>query len=44
LVKNFFDGSMENVLSFMVKENKVSEKEIQEMQKLIDSYEKKNES
>ncbi|WP_192350642.1 BlaI/MecI/CopY family transcriptional regulator [Algoriphagus sp. Y33] len=44
LVKTFFGGSMENVLSFMVKENRVSEKEIQEMQKLIDSYEKKNKS
>ncbi|WP_057936100.1 BlaI/MecI/CopY family transcriptional regulator [Algoriphagus resistens] len=41
LVKNFFGGSVENVLSFLVKEKKVSEKEIQEMQKLIDDYSKK---
>ncbi|MCE7057283.1 BlaI/MecI/CopY family transcriptional regulator [Algoriphagus sp. AGSA1] len=41
LVRNFFGGSVENVLSFLVKEKKVSEKEIREMQRLIDGYEKK---
>lgn len=41
LVKNFFGGSVENVLSFLVKEKKVSEKELEELQKMIDQYEKK---
>ncbi|SIN71105.1 BlaI/MecI/CopY family transcriptional regulator [Algoriphagus halophilus] len=41
LLKNFFGGSVENVLSFLVKEKKVSEKELEELQKMIDGYEKK---
>lgn len=44
LFKNFFDGSVENVLSFLVKEKKVSEKEIQEMKSMIDDFENKNNS
>lgn len=36
LVKNYFEGSVGNFLSFMVKEKKISEKEINELQKLID--------
>ncbi|MEB2777191.1 BlaI/MecI/CopY family transcriptional regulator [Algoriphagus sp. C2-6-M1] len=44
LVKNFFGGSVENVLSYLVKEKKVSEKDIQEMHNLINSYEKNNKS
>ena len=40
LVKNYFEGSVGNFLSFMVKENKISDQEIDELQKLIDNYEK----
>ncbi len=36
LVKNYFQGSVGNFLSFMVKEKKISDKEIEELQKLID--------
>lgn len=39
LVKNFFNGSVENVLTFLVKEKKVTEKELEELQKMIDGYE-----
>lgn len=44
LIKNFFGGSVENVLSYLVKEKRVSEKDIQEMHNLINSYEKSNKS
>ncbi|MHA7128330.1 BlaI/MecI/CopY family transcriptional regulator [Algoriphagus namhaensis] len=40
VLTNYFDGSVGNFLSFMVKENKVSDKEIEELQRLIDQYEK----
>lgn len=40
LVKDFFEGSVENVLSFLVTEKKISGKEIEDLQKLIDQYEK----
>lgn len=40
LVKNYFEGSVGNFLSFMVKENKISDQEIDELQKLIENYEK----
>jgi BlaI family transcriptional regulator, penicillinase repressor len=36
LVSTFFGGSMGNFLSFMVKEKNISEKEISELQNLID--------
>ena len=36
LVEDYFDGSVENVLSFMVKEKGLSEKDMEELQKLID--------
>lgn len=36
LIHNFFDGSAANVLSFMIKEKDISDKEIEELQKLID--------
>jgi predicted transcriptional regulator len=36
LVSTFFDGSVGNFLSFMVKEKNISEKEINELQDLID--------
>ncbi|TVP50968.1 MAG: BlaI/MecI/CopY family transcriptional regulator [Mongoliibacter sp.] len=39
LVKNYFDGSVQNVLSFMVKEKGISEKEINELKKLIEDHE-----
>jgi predicted transcriptional regulator len=37
LVEDYFEGSVENVLSFMVKEKGLSEKDIEELQKLIDN-------
>jgi predicted transcriptional regulator len=40
LVKNYFEGSTTNMLSFMVKENKISDKDIEELQKLIDQLNK----
>jgi predicted transcriptional regulator len=40
LVKNYFEGSVGNFLSFMVKENKISDKEIEDLQKLIDEMDK----
>lgn len=40
LVKNFFDDSVENVLSFLVTEKKISEKEVEDLQQLIDGFEK----
>ncbi|EPA00286.1 Transcriptional regulator, MecI family [Indibacter alkaliphilus LW1] len=42
LLKNYFDGSIKNVLSFMVKEKGVSEKEIEELKKLIEENENKD--
>lgn len=36
LVKNFFGGSVESVLSFLVTEKKVCQRELDELQKLID--------
>ena len=44
LIADYFDGSMENVVSFMVKENELSDKEVNEISALIDKYKKeKNE-
>ena len=44
LITDYFDGSMENVVSFMVKENELSDKEVNEISALIDQYKKeKNE-
>lgn len=40
LVKNYFQGSVGNFLSFMVRDNKISDQEIDELQKLIENYEK----
>jgi predicted transcriptional regulator len=37
LIEDYFEGSVENVLSFMVKEKGLSEKDIEELQKLIDN-------
>lgn len=44
LVKNYFDGSAQNMLSFMVKENKISDQDIHELQKLIENFNKPEES
>ncbi len=44
LVKDYFDGSAKNMLSFMVKENKLSDKDIQELQKLIENFNKPDET
>lgn len=44
LISDYFDGSLENVVSFMVKENELSENEVNEISQLINEYkEKKNE-
>lgn len=40
LVKNYFDGSAKNMLSYMVKENKLSDNDIKDLQKLIDGLNK----
>jgi BlaI family transcriptional regulator, penicillinase repressor len=40
LMQNYFDGSAKNMLSFMVKENKLSDKDIEELQKLIENLNK----
>ncbi|MFN3760366.1 MAG: BlaI/MecI/CopY family transcriptional regulator [Algoriphagus aquaeductus] len=43
LVSTFFGGSVGNFLSFMVKEKNISEKEINELQDLIDKMDKPSE-
>lgn len=43
LMENYFEGSVGNFLSFMVKENKISDQEISELQKLIDDMDKPDE-
>lgn len=40
LVKNFFGGSLNNVVSFMAEEDELSEKDIKEISELIDQYKK----
>lgn len=41
MVKNFFEGSVGNFLSFMVKEKNISKKEVAELERMIDDFEKK---
>ncbi len=41
LITNYFDGSLENVVSFMVKENELSNEEVNELSELIDQFKKK---
>lgn len=41
MVTVFFEGSFENVVSFMTKENELSEKEINEIAELIEQYKRK---
>ncbi|MDO6440149.1 BlaI/MecI/CopY family transcriptional regulator [Cyclobacterium sp. 1_MG-2023] len=42
MVKNYFDGSAKNVLSFMVKEEKLSENDIQDLEKIVENFKKKS--
>ncbi|PZX50628.1 putative transcriptional regulator [Algoriphagus ratkowskyi] len=44
LVKHYFEGSVGNFLSFMVKENKISDKEIEDLQKMINDMDKPTDS
>lgn len=37
---HFFDGSVSNVLSFLVQEKKLNDKELKELQQIIDQMEK----
>jgi len=41
LISNYFEGSLENVVSFMVKENELSDEEVNEISGLIEDYKKK---
>lgn len=38
MVSQFFDGSLDNVVSFMAKENELTEKEVNEIAELIDQF------
>lgn len=42
LIANYFDGSLENVVSFMVKENELSKEEVNELSELIDTFKNKS--
>ncbi len=41
LISNYFEGSLENVVSFMAKENELSEKEANEIATLIENFKNK---
>lgn len=41
MVSVFFEGSFDNVVSFMTKENELSEKEVNEIAALIEQYKSK---
>lgn len=41
LISNYFEGSLENVVSFMVKENELSDEEVNEIAGLIEDYKNK---
>ena len=41
LISNYFEGSLENVVSFMVKENELSDEEVNEISGLIEDYKNK---
>ncbi len=41
LISNYFEGSLENVVSFMVKENELTEEEANEIAALIEDYKNK---
>ncbi|SHM30523.1 Predicted transcriptional regulator [Cyclobacterium lianum] len=40
MMAHFFDGSVSNVLSFLVQEKKLTKKEIKELQHIVDQMEK----
>lgn len=40
MMAHFFEGSVSNVLSFLVQEKKVSNKEVKELKQIIDQMEK----
>jgi predicted transcriptional regulator len=42
MVSHFFEGSFDNVVSFMANENELTEKEISEISALIDQYKTKS--
>ena len=42
LISGFFEGSLENVVSFMAEEKELSAKEINELSKLIEHYKDKD--
>ena len=42
LISQYFDGSLENVVSFMVDEKELSEKDVNEISTMIDHYKKKS--
>ena len=41
VMADYFDNSYKNIVSYMVKENKLDEKDIEEMMKIIEKGEKK---
>ncbi|MBD3626869.1 BlaI/MecI/CopY family transcriptional regulator [Cyclobacterium sp.] len=44
MVKNYFDGSAQNVLSFMVKEKKLSDQELKELEKMVENFKNEKKS
>ncbi len=44
MVSVFFEGSFDNVVSFMTKENELSEKEVNEIAALIEQYKNKKDA
>ncbi|SHM34989.1 Predicted transcriptional regulator [Cyclobacterium lianum] len=38
MVKNYFDGSAQNLLSFMVKEKKLSDEEFEALEKMVENF------
>jgi len=41
VMENYFDNSYKNIVSYMAKENKLKEKDIEELMKIIENGEKK---
>ncbi|XOV93201.1 MAG: BlaI/MecI/CopY family transcriptional regulator [Bacteroidota bacterium] len=41
MVSQFFEGSLDNVVSFMAKENELTEKEVNEIAELIEQFKNK---
>lgn len=44
MVKNYFEGSAKNVLSFMVAENKLSKKDLDELEDMVEKLKKDKKS